>query len=78
MNHVYRSEVLLPVYTTIVRQMGNLEMYEEIASDDIPLPPPPGAPELSVRARLVSIIMRRTSLKSIFGPTLIFFVTINY
>lgn len=57
MNHVYRAEILLPVYTTIARFMGKLDMYVEIASDDLPLPPPPGAPELTVRARLVSLLI---------------------
>ena len=53
MNHIFRSEVLLLVYTALGRQMGHANLYDEIASDDLPLHAPPGAPELTVKARVV-------------------------
>ncbi|XP_076818582.1 uncharacterized protein LOC143464598 isoform X1 [Clavelina lepadiformis] len=52
-NHLFRSEVMLHVYTSIARQMGNLDIYDDISSDDHPIPPPPSTPELTLRARLL-------------------------
>uniref|UniRef100_H2XTF7 Uncharacterized protein n=1 Tax=Ciona intestinalis TaxID=7719 RepID=H2XTF7_CIOIN len=52
-SHIFRSEIMAPVFTTMARQMGHLDQYDDAASDDQPISNPPGAPELAVRARLV-------------------------
>ena len=52
---IFRSEIELPVYLSTVRKMGILDEYNNIASDDEPLPPPKGVPEIVIKARLVSL-----------------------
>ncbi|XP_077975931.1 uncharacterized protein LOC120340906 isoform X2 [Styela clava] len=53
MKRVYAAEVYFPVLQTIARDMGMLDYYDDIISEEEMVSPPPGAPEITIRARQV-------------------------
>ncbi|XP_021364139.1 uncharacterized protein LOC110457263 isoform X2 [Mizuhopecten yessoensis] len=48
---LYKTEILMPVLTSIARRLGQGEMYEGIALDTDPLVMPKGASEIEVRSK---------------------------
>ena len=50
---LYKTEMLLPVLTSVARRLGQGEMYEGIALDTDPLVMPKGASEIEVRTKQV-------------------------
>lgn len=44
---------MLPVLRTVARDMGQMDYYDDVISEDQQITPPPGAPEMTVRARQV-------------------------
>ena len=55
MDHIFREEVVLPVYSNIACRMGFPDMYNEAEGNQATLISPPGTSILVSKASLVSI-----------------------
>nr|CAB3228230.1 coiled-coil domain-containing protein 162 [Phallusia mammillata] len=65
LQHIFRAEIVLPVFTSMARQMGYLDEYDDISKDEEPVKLPPHATELAVKARLLIKLLEILECKMI-------------